>query len=122
MPRRISLVVSGCVRSGPQNNPGEFWFYELAGIFVQEGVEMDRSAARKARGSDAAGALQTARTGPDASPAAVPAATAPAPPVTAVSYQPRLTGCTCFARMTGERFGYTRSAFGYGTRRDRVVV
>src|SRR5215510_6351666 len=50
MPRRISLVVFGCVLSDPQNNPGEFWFYELAGIFVREGVEMDRSAARKARG------------------------------------------------------------------------
>src|SRR5262249_223438 len=31
MPRRISLVVSGCVLGDPQNNPGEFPFYELAG-------------------------------------------------------------------------------------------
>ena len=124
MPRRISLVVSGCVLGDPQNNPGEFWFYELAGICVREGVEMDRSAARKARGIAAATVLPILANGPDASPPAVtpPAATAPAPRVTDVSYQPRLTGCTCFARMTGERFGYTRSAFGYGTRRDRVVV
>src|SRR5215831_9472615 len=90
MPRRISLVVSGCVLSGPQNNPGEFWFYELAGIFVQEGVEMDRSAARKARGIAAATVLPILANGPDASPPAVtpPAATAPAPRVTDVSYQP----------------------------------
>src|SRR5215470_4667470 len=91
MPRRISLVVSGCVLSGPQNNPGEFWFYELAGIFVQEGVEMDRSAARKARGIAAATVLPMLANGPDASPPAVtpPAATAPAPRVPDVSYQRR---------------------------------
>jgi len=39
MPRRISLVVSGCVLGDPQNNPGEFRTYGLAGIFVREGVE-----------------------------------------------------------------------------------
>src|SRR5262249_11939719 len=49
-PRRISLVVSGCVRSDPQNNPGEFWFYNWAGLLVGEGVKMDESAARKAGG------------------------------------------------------------------------
>src|SRR5215813_13973552 len=39
MPRRISLVVSGCVLGDPQNNPGKFRTYGLAGIFVREGVE-----------------------------------------------------------------------------------
>src|SRR5262247_3640462 len=61
MPRRISLVVSGGVLGDPQNNPGEFWFYELAGIFVREGVEWTDRPHEKHGGSAAATVYRLSR-------------------------------------------------------------